>query len=220
MTRLLGWPLAVAVFGLACRGPDPLLAPAPRALVRAAPDSFDVRLETSRGPVVLRARRHWSPLGVDRFHYLVRHRYYDQTRFFRVVGGFVAQWGLSGDPRINAAWEGKTIQDEPVRASNTRGRVAYARGGPDTRSVQLYISYGDNSRLDTLNTFGFPPIGEIVDGMTTVDSFTFEYGGTRTDRKPGPSQDSIRVAGNGYLAREFPRLDFIRTARVVRSWQP
>jgi peptidyl-prolyl cis-trans isomerase A (cyclophilin A) len=220
VTRLIGWPIAVAALGLACRGPDPLLAPVPSALVRPAPDSFDVRLETSRGPVLLRARRHWSPLGVDRFHYLVRHRYYDQARFFRVVGGFVAQWGLSGDPRINAAWEDKTIQDEPVRASNTRGRVAYARGGPNTRSVQLYISYGDNSRLDTLNTFGFPPIGEIVDGMAAVDSFTFEYGGTRTDRKPGPSQDSIRVAGNEYLARDFPRLDFIRTARVVRSWRP
>ena len=130
----------------------------------------------------------------------------------------MAQWGLSGDPRINAAWEGKSIPDEPVRASNTRGRVSYARGGPNTRSVQLYISYGDNSRLDTLNTFGFPPIGEVTAGMDAVDSLTFEYGGTRTDRKPGPSQDSIRVVGNGYLERAFPKLDWIRIARVVKSW--
>jgi peptidyl-prolyl cis-trans isomerase A (cyclophilin A) len=167
---------------------------------------------------VIRARRQWSPLGVDRFHYLVRHGYYDEVRFFRVIAGFVAQWGLSGDPPINKAWDNRNIPDEPVRASNTRGRVSYARGGPNTRSVQLYVNYGDNSRLDTLNTFGFPPIGEVIDGMAVVDSLTFEYGGTREDRRPGPSQDSIQVAGNSYLARHFPRLDFIRKARIVRAW--
>lgn len=215
MRRLVWLPVVAA----ACGRPDPLLAPEPRRLTAIAPDSFDVLVESSRGPFTVRARRHWSPLGVDRFHYLVKHRYYDQARFFRVVGGFVAQWGLSGDPAINAAWEGKDIPDEPVRASNTRGRVAYARGGPNTRSVQLYINYGDNSRLDTLNTFGFPPIAEVVVGMEVVDSLTFEYGGTRTDRKPGPSQDSIRVVGNAYLARYFPRLDYIRNARITRTWR-
>jgi len=156
---------------------------------------------------------------VDRFHYLVRHHYYDDARFFRVLGGFVAQWGLSGDPTISATWDGKSIPDDPVRAANTRGRVAFARGGPNSRSVQLSINYGDNSRLDTLNTFGFPPIGEVIEGMEVVDSLTFEYGGTLTDRKPGPSQDSIRVGGNAYLSRHFPKLDWIRQARVVRAWQ-
>lgn len=198
---------------------DPLLAPSPKDLAATGPDSFDVRLETSRGPVTIRARRNWSPAGADRFYFLVRRKFYDDARFFRVVGGFVAQWGLAADPKLTAAWADRTLPDEPVRASNTRGRVSYARGGPNTRSIQLYLNYGDNSRLDTLNTFGFPPIGEILDGMAAADSFTFEYGGTRQDRKPGPSQDSIRVQGNEYLRRVFPKLDYIKTARVVAAWR-
>jgi peptidyl-prolyl cis-trans isomerase A (cyclophilin A) len=207
---------AVAVLGCARR--DPLLAPEPRSLVRPAPDSFDVEVRSSRGPFVIRARREWSPAGVDRFHYLVRNRYFDQARFFRVIAGFVAQWGLSGDPRINASWEGKSIPDEPVRQSNTRGRVSYARGGPNTRSVQLYINLADNIRLDTLNTLGFPPIGEVISGMAIVDSLYSHYSGTRESRLPGPAQDSIRISGNGYLTRAFPALDFIVQARVVKAW--
>ena len=209
--------VSAGLAGCAHRGG--LLAPSPKALARTAPDSFDVKVESSRGPFVVRARRVWSPLGVDRFYYLVRHGYYDEARFFRVVGGFVAQWGLSGDPLVNRAWAEKNVMDEPVRASNTRGRVAYARGGPNTRSVQLYINLQDNVRLDTLTSFGFPPIGEIVSGMSAVDSLTHEYGGTRDERKPGPSQDSIRVQGNRYLLREFPRLDWIKRAAVVREWR-
>ncbi|MEO8450103.1 MAG: peptidylprolyl isomerase [Gemmatimonadota bacterium] len=209
--------VAVAALG-ACSHRGGLLAPEPKALARAAPDSFDVRIESSRGPLVIRARRAWSPLGVDRFYYLVRHGYYDEARFFRVVGGFVAQWGLSGDPLVNRAWNDKSIVDEPVRASNTRGKVAYARGGPNTRSVQLYVNLGDNVRLDTLSTFGFPPIGEVVSGMGAIDSLTHEYGGTRDARLPGPSQDSIRIQGNGYLLRAFPKLDWIRRAAVDREW--
>jgi len=208
-----------AGLALGCAQRNPLLDPAPKELARAAPDSFDVRVESSRGPFVIRVHRAWSPLGADRFHYLVRSRYYDETRFFRVVGGFVAQWGLSGDSAVNAAWQGKSIPDEPVRASNTRGRVSYARGGPNTRSVQLYVNLVDNVRLDTVSTFGFPPIGEVVTGMDAVDSLTFEYGGRSNQRLPGPSQDSIRVRGNAYLARAFPKLDYIRTARIAREWR-
>lgn len=217
MTTLLA--VLTAGTAAACAGRDPLLSPRPEDLARPAPDSFDVQVESSRGPFVIRIRRDWSPLGADRFHYLVRSRYFDGTRFFRVVGGFVAQWGLSGSPAVNTAWEDKTIPDEPVRASNTRGRVSFARGGPNTRSVQLYINLVDNPRLDTTTTFGFPPIGEVTSGMAAVDSFTFEYGGRRDDRLAGPAQDSIRLQGNSYLTRAFPNLDFIRTARVVRTWQ-
>lgn len=215
---LLLYPLALGLV-LGCARRDPLLDPAPKELARVAPDSFDVRVESSRGPFVIRVHRAWSPLGADRFHYLVRSKYYDETRFFRVVGGFVAQWGLSGDSAVNAAWAGKSIPDEPVRASNTRGRVSYARGGPNTRSVQLYVNLVDNVRLDTVSTFGFPPIGEVVTGMDAVDSLTSEYGGSAGRRLPGPSQDSIRVRGNAYLAREFPDLDYIRTARIAREWR-
>jgi len=156
---------------------------------------------------------------VDRFHYLVRHGYYDGARFFRVVAGFVAQFGLSGRPALDSVWTERSIPDEPVRQSNVRGTVSYARAGPNTRSVQLYINLVDNVRLDTLNTFGFPPIARVVSGMEVVDSLYSGYGGTGQQRLPGPSQDSIRVAGNPYLDRQFPQLDLIRTARVSREWR-
>ncbi len=212
--------LGVVILAVAsCRRPDPLLQPSPARLLRPAPDSFDVRVESSRGPFVLRARRHWSPAGVDRLYYLVAHRYFDEARFFRVVPGFVAQWGMSGSPAINRAWDEKNIPDEPVRASNTRGRVAFARGGPNTRSVQLFVNLADNVRLDTLDTFGFPPIAEVISGMAAVDSLNSEYLRTRIDGRPGPSQDSIQVAGNGYLARSFPQLDWIIRARISADWQ-
>ena len=216
--KLIAAGLGLVVVALGCRRADPLLAPSPAALGRVAPDSFDVRVESSRGPFVVRVRRDWSPLGADRLHYLARHRFFDEARFFRVVGGFVAQWGLSGDAAVNRAWEDKSIPDEPVRTSNTRGRVAYARGGPNTRSVQLFINLVDNVRLDTTGTFGFPPIGEVIEGMNAVDSLTFEYGGSRGDRLPGPAQDSIRLQGNAYLLRAFPKLDFIQTTRIIREW--
>ncbi len=219
MIRRTGVSVLLLTLAAGCARQSPLMAPEPAEGTRAAPDSFDVRFETSRGPVVVRARRDWSPRGVDRFHYLVRHGYYDGARFFRVVAGFVAQFGLSGRPALDSVWTERSIPDEPVRQSNVRGTVSYARAGPNTRSVQLYINLVDNVRLDTLNTFGFPPIARVVSGMEVVDSLYSGYGGTRQQRLPGPSQDSIRVAGNPYLDRQFPQLDLIRTARVTREWR-
>jgi peptidyl-prolyl cis-trans isomerase A (cyclophilin A) len=215
-------PILIAFLVAACRQGSPLVSPRPDVLALAAPDSFDVYVETTRGPFVIRARREWSPLGVDRFHYLVRHGFYDDARFFRVVQGFVAQFGLPGRPPMDSLWQARRLPDEPVRATNRRGAVAYARGGPDTRSIQLYINLADNTpRLDTLNAIGFPPIGEVLIGMAeVVDSLYAGYGGTREQRLPGPSQDSIRVAGNAYLDREFPLLDRILQARVIRDWSP
>ena len=215
-----GWTAAgLLFFALACSRGNPLLSPRPDRLARVGPDSFDVRLETSRGPVSLRIRRDWSPLGADRFHYLVKNGFYDEARFFRVVDGFVAQWGLPANPALADPWQARTLSDEPVKSSNTRGRISYARGGPNTRSIQLYINLRDNVRLDSLNGFGFPPIGEVIEGMTAVDSLTSEYGGTRENRLEGPSQDSIRVAGNGYLVRRFPKLDYIKATRITREWR-
>lgn len=210
--------LAVVVAG-ACGGRNPLLAPNPEALARAAPDSFEVRLETTRGAATLRVYRTWSPLGVDRFHYLVSHGFYDGARFFRVVAGFVAQFGLSGIPALDSVWADRRISDEPVRQSNLRGMMSYARGGPNTRSQQLYINLVDNVRLDTVTTFGFPPIGRVVEGMAAIDSLYSGYGGSNRQRLPGPSQDSIRVAGNAYLDRQFPLLDRIVRARVTKEWK-
>jgi peptidyl-prolyl cis-trans isomerase A (cyclophilin A) len=163
------------------------------------------------------AHRAWAPNGVDRFYDLLRRRYFDDVRFFRIVPGFVAQFGLSGNPRVSEAWRTRAIPDEPVRQSNRRGRISFARGARNTRTVQLFINLRDNARLDTLNGFGFPPIAEVVAGMDVVDSLYSAYGES-PPRGGGPVQDSIRAEGNAYLQRAFPRLDFIRRARVVREW--
>jgi len=218
--RFRSIPLVLATaLGAACAGRSPLLDPTPTQLARAAPDSFVVTLETSRGRVVLVAHRDWSPLGVDRLHFLVRHGYYDGARIFRVVPGFVVQWGISGDPAVNAAWKDRDLPDEPVKQSNTRGRLAYARGGPNTRGTQLYINLAANARLDTTSTFGFPPIAEVVEGMALVDSVFAGYSCRRGSPGTCPSQDSITTLGDGYLKRKFPQLDYIRTARIGKEWK-
>lgn len=190
----------------------------------AVPDSFLVAFETSRGRFDVMARKTWAPVGVDRFYVLVKSRYYDDVRFFRVVKNFVAQFGLSGDPRLTDAWRVRRIADEPVKHTNSRGAIAYARGGPGTRTVQIFVNLRDNPRLDTLNTFGFPPIAEVVSGMEIVDSLYSGYGEAtpRTGAQPGregPSQDSISRQGNAYLIRGWPKLDYVKTARVVREWR-
>jgi peptidyl-prolyl cis-trans isomerase A (cyclophilin A) len=211
--------LGAAILGLGgCRSRSPLLAPTPQELARAAPDSFQVELATSRGRVVIIAHRDWSPLGVDRLHFLVRHKYYDGARFFRVVHDFVVQWGISGDSAVRAVWRNRLLPDEPVKQSNSRGRLSYARGGPNTRGAQLYINLVDNPRLDTTGTFGFPPIGEVIEGMTVLDSLYAGYSCRRGSQGTCPSQDSIQAQGNAYLRRSFPKLDYIREARITRTW--
>jgi peptidyl-prolyl cis-trans isomerase A (cyclophilin A) len=190
----------------------------------AAPDSFVVAFETTRGRFDVMARKNWAPTGVDRLYSLIRSRHYDNARFFRVVKDFVAQFGLSGNPRIDDAWKIRRIADEPVRHTNARGTIAYARGGPGTRTVQLFINLRPNPRLDTLSGFGFPPIAEVVDGMAVVDSLYSGYGdgAARGGPQPGhagPSQDSISMQGNAYLLRGWPKLDYIKTARVVKEWR-
>lgn len=178
-----------------------------------------VSFSTTRGDFAVAAHRDWSPLGVDRFHFLVRQGYYDGARFFRVIPGFVAQWGIAGDPAVNAVWQERAIPDEPVRQSNVRGFVAYARGGPNTRGVQLYVNLGNNARLDTLNTFGFPPVAQVIRGLPVVDSLYAGYSCRRGSMNTCPDQDSINVKGNQYLGRAFPKLDYIKAARVIREWR-
>jgi peptidyl-prolyl cis-trans isomerase A (cyclophilin A) len=208
----------------------------------AVPDSFVVAFETSRGRFDVMARTQWSPAGVDRFYQLVNLRYYDAARFFRVVKDFVAQFGLPADPSRNKAWRIRRLADEPVRHGNLRGTLSYARGGPGTRTVQLFINLKDNVRLDTTNTFGFPAFAEVVSGMSVVDSLYQGYGDsaprapvqsvqrdtarqtttqrdTSTRVRLGPSQDSITLQGTPYLVRGWPKLDYIKTARVVREWR-
>ncbi len=187
----------------------------------AVPDSFVVRFETSGGAFDVMARKAWAPNGVDRFYTLVRDRYYDGARFFRVVKDFVAQFGLAADPRLTSAWRIRAIADEPVKHTNARGTISYARGGPGTRSTQLYINLKDNARLDTLNGFGFPPIAEVITGMQVVDSLYSGYGEAARPggRGQGPSQDSINRQGNAYLTRAFPKLDYVKSARVTGEWR-
>jgi peptidyl-prolyl cis-trans isomerase A (cyclophilin A) len=205
--------LATLAAGACFRRSSPLLKPDPKRETAAAPDTFAVRFETTRGPFTVEFYRAWAPLGADRVYYLVRSGYYDGVRFFRVLPGFVAQFGASGDPRVAKVWDARTIRDDPVRQSNTRGTVTFATGGPDTRTTQLFVNYANNSRLDRLR---FAPLGRVVDGMAVVDSLHAGYG-EGAPRGRGPDQDRIAAEGTAYLEREFPKLDWVRSARVVRQ---
>ena len=183
---------------------------------------FFSKSQTSRGRIDGMARTQSGPAGVDRFYQLVNDRYYDDGRFFRVVPGFVAQFGLAADPAKTKAWRVRRLADEPLRHGNVRGAIAYARGGAGTRTTQLYINLVDNARLDTLNGFGFPAIAEVVSGMSVVDSIYSGYNAARgAPPLPGgePSQDSITAKGTEYMVRRWPKADFIKSARVVREWR-
>lgn len=221
MVPRLALPAAAAV--LACAPayrPAPLTDPSDARFVTIAPDSFDVRMVTTKGEMLVRVRRHWAPIGADRFYALVRNHYFDSVAFHRTIRNFVAQFGIHGDTAVSRAWRGKSILDDPVKVVNQKGTLSFARGGPNTRSVQLFFNTVDNTpRLDTLNTIGFPPVGQVIQGLPVLDSLNWEYSGTRGGQTfPGLSQDSLSRQGNAYLRRNFPRLDYIITARVVRRW--
>ena len=178
-----------------------------------APAQYHVRFETSRGPFVVEVNRAWAPRGADRLHNLVRLGYYDDSRFYRVVEGFMAQWGYHADPQVSKAWIDRVIPDDPITQSNRRGFVSFATRGPNTRSTQLFVNYADNAYLDQ---YGFAPVGRVVQGMEVVDSLYSEYGEGAPDGR-GPDQERILGEGNAYLTREFPRLDYIRSARIAEA---
>jgi peptidyl-prolyl cis-trans isomerase A (cyclophilin A) len=211
---------AFPVLGASCQGDsgagggaaNGLAKPDKNAIATPAPDSFKVAFETSKGNFTVMAHRDWAPRGVDRFYHLVQLGFLDDARFFRVLSGFMAQFGMNGDPRVTAAWEPLTIADDPVKQSNVRGMVTFAAGGaPNTRSTQLFINYADNRNLDGMR---FAPIGQVVDGMSVVDSLYASYGEGAPDGA-GPSQERIASEGNAYLTKNFPKLDFIKSARIV-----
>jgi peptidyl-prolyl cis-trans isomerase A (cyclophilin A) len=178
----------------------------PSQATAKAPASFRVRFETTRGSFVVAVTRAWAPLGADRFYNLVQAGFFDDAGFFRVVPGFVVQFGLSADPRVNAAWDAARIADDEVKQTNRRGRLTFATAGPNTRTTQLFINTGDNPRLDQM---GFSPFGEVVSGMTVVDAIYSGYGET-------PDQGRITAEGNSYLKAQFPRLDFVKKATVAK----
>src|SRR5579863_8726038 len=170
-----------------------------------APATFRVNLDTSRGLVVIEVTRALAPNGADRFYNMVKAKYFDGARFFRVIPGFMAQFGLAADPAMSKTWD-VPIQDDPVKASNVRGALSFAAtGAPNSRSTQLFINFGNNSRLDSLR---FAPFGKVVSGMEFVDQIYSGYGEM-------PDQGRIEAEGNAYLEKEFPQLDYIKTARIA-----
>lgn len=175
------------------------------ALPATTPASFRVRVETSRGGFTLQLQRDWAPNGVDRFYELLRAGAYDRAAFFRVVPGFVVQFGIPADPKVTALWKDARIPDDPVKTSNLRGTVTFATAGPNTRTSQLFINLVNNKGLDGR---GFAPIGKVVEGMEVVDVLNGEY-------KEQPQQPRIQAEGEAYLLREFPRLDVIRSMRYL-----
>lgn len=183
----------------------------PETLTAKAPETFEVRFVTGKGPFTVKVTRAWAPNGADRFYNLVRNRFYDGASFFRVVQGFVVQFGLSAHPEVSKAWREANIPDDPVVQSNKKGFVTYAMRGPNTRTTQLFINLGDNSRLDAM---GFAPFGEVTQGMEVVEQLYSGYG-DGAPRGNGPAQNLIQEQGKAYLDKEFPLLDSIRTARIV-----
>ncbi|HKK08777.1 MAG TPA: peptidylprolyl isomerase [Gemmatimonadota bacterium] len=175
------------------------------------PDTFRVRFETSAGSFTVLVHRAWAPRGAVRFYRLVRAGYFDGNRFFRVIPGFVAQFGVAGDTARALQWRRRPIRDDPVRKSNTRGTLTFASAGNDTRTSQVFINLSDNARLDRM---GFAPFGEVVEGMGAVDSIYSGYGETAPDGK-GPDPARMFHEGNAYLEKDFPKLDSIRHARLL-----
>jgi len=184
----------------------------PAALTEQAPATYKAKFDTSKGVFVIEVTRAWAPKGADRFYNLVKNGYYDNARFFRVISGFMVQFGINGDPTLNARWRIARIPDDAVAQSNTRGMITFATSGPNSRTTQVFINFADNSNLDRM---GFAPFGRVVFGMTVVDALYAGYGeGAPSGR--GPDQMRVQTEGNAYLAKDFPRMDYIKTATIER----
>lgn len=183
----------------------------PNKATAKAPLKYTVKLETTKGDVLIDVTRAWAPLGADRFYNLVTQGYFDNIAFFRVIGGFMAQTGLHGDPGVNRVWREARIEDDPVKQTNTRGMVSFATAGPGTRTTQFFINFSNNTRLDAM---GFSPFGKVRD-MKPVDALYAEYGEGAPGGN-GPNQARIQLEGNTYLKKEFPQLDYIKHASIVK----
>jgi len=181
-----------------------------------APEVFRVKFETTAGSFVLEAHRDWSPHGADRFYQLVRTKYYDDSRFFRVVPGRWAQFGINGNPTIAQQQRRITIPDDALKRHNTAGYVAFSNTGPDTRSTQVYINLGDNTARNDVEA-GFAPFGQVVEGMDVVERLYGGYGEHSGGGMRAGHQDQIFEGGNAYLDREYPKLDKLIRATILKS---
>ncbi|HEX6814157.1 MAG TPA: peptidylprolyl isomerase [Gemmatimonadaceae bacterium] len=226
---LTGWAVSLAstcMVAIGCHGsasvprsePAPVRAaladPSSAFWTTRAPNRFFVRVETTKGDFVIEAHRDWSPRGVDRLYQLVRAGYYDDSRFSRVRAGYIAQWGIAGDPALAQRWRNQRIRDDIVRHTNARGTIAYAMTGPETRTTQLYINLRDNPQLDAQ---GFSPLGAVVRGMDVVDRLNAEYGESAGGGMRAGHQGPVFDGGNAYLDRNYPRLDHLVRAEIVHA---
>jgi peptidyl-prolyl cis-trans isomerase A (cyclophilin A) len=173
-----------------------------------APDIYKATFATSKGSFTIEVHRDWAPNGADRFYNLLKMGFYDEARFFRVVSGFMVQFGISGNPQVNSVWREARIPDDPVKQTNKRGYITFATSGPDSRTTQVFINFVDNANLDRM---GFAPFGTIVSGLNVVDQLYSGYG-EGYPRGRGPDQGRMQLEGNTYLMRDFPQLDFINKA--------
>ena len=182
----------------------------PASLNEKAPATYKVKFDTSKGSFVVEVHRDWAPNGADRFYNLVKNGFYNDARFFRVISGFMVQFGINGNPQISKVWRDANIKDDPVKASNKRGMITFATAGPDTRTTQVFINFGDNAGLDDQ---GFAPFGQVISGMEVVDALYAEYG-EGAPQGDGPDQGLVQSQGNAYLKKDFPKLDYIKTATI------
>ena len=183
----------------------------PAKLTGPAPETFKAQFDTTRGKFTIEVTRSLSPNGADRFYNLVRSGYFKDVAFFRVIPGFMCQFGIHGDPGVSAKWRAAAIADDPVKGSNTRGTITFATAGPNTRTTQLFINFADNINL---NGMGFSPFGKVTEGMDVVDKINGEYG-EGAPRGGGPNQGRVQAEGNTYLKKDFPNLDYIKSATIV-----
>ncbi len=196
---------ALALAAVACL--VNVTSPIANAADKKAPEKFQVKFETTKGDIIFECVRVWAPIGTDHFYTAVTEGFYDECRFFRIVPGFIAQVGINGDPKVQAKWRANAIQDDPVFVSNTRGTLTYATAGPNTRTTQLFINFGNNAGLDRQ---GFSPFAKVIKGMDVVEKLNAEYG-------EKPNQGYIQQLGNRYLKESFPRLDYIKKATIVKA---
>jgi peptidyl-prolyl cis-trans isomerase A (cyclophilin A) len=197
----------LVLFATPPQPPPALLKPA--ALHAKAPATYEVAFKTTKGTFVVTVHRAWAPIGADRFYNLVRARFFDGDEFFRVVKGFVVQFGISGFPAVSSAWQNANIKDDPVKASNTPGTMTFADAGPDTRTTQVFINLANNASLDSQ---GFAPFAKVTKGMAVVNKLFGGYGEAVTNL-----QGNIASQGNAFLKKRFPKLDAVISARVVRA---